>query len=131
MSTAKMMPIVFCASLPPCPRLYAAADTSCNLRKSLPTRDGDARRKIQYVAIMNSQPSARPMNGATKMNAPIFNNPAGTSAFGPPAASAAPANPPTSACDELDGNAHHHVSRFQTIAPISAAVITESVMYCG
>src|SRR5205809_556697 len=39
MSTAKMMPIVFCASLPPWPKLYAAADTSCNLRKRLLMRD--------------------------------------------------------------------------------------------
>ena len=36
-------------------------------------------------------------------------------------ASAAPAKPPISACDDDDGRPHHQVSRFQTIAPISAA----------
>jgi hypothetical protein len=41
-STARMMPIVFCASFPPWPRLYAAADTSCNLRNSLLTREGES-----------------------------------------------------------------------------------------
>ena len=38
-----MMPIVFCASFVPCPRLYAAAETSCNLRKRRSTRRGDDR----------------------------------------------------------------------------------------
>ena len=41
-------------------------------------------------------------------------------------ASAAPTSPPISACDELDGRPSHHVIRFQTIAPISAARIVFS-----
>ena len=36
-------------------------------------------------------------------------------------ASAAPAKPPISACDDDDGRPHHHVSRFHTIAPSSVA----------
>src|SRR5205814_9280968 len=39
----------------------------------------------------------------------------------PDGASAAPTSPPISACDELDGNPNHQVSRFQAIAPSSAA----------
>ena len=35
----------------------------------------------------------------------------------------APIIPPTSACDELEGMPSHHVSKFQTIAPKSAAII--------
>src|SRR5207244_9615055 len=34
---------------------------------------------------------------------------------------AAPTSPPIRACDELDGSPSHHVSRFQTMAPSSAA----------
>src|ERR687885_761646 len=41
--------------------------------------------------------------------------------FSPDCTSAAPTSPPISACDELDGSPNHHVSRFQAIAPSSAA----------
>src|SRR5919197_6007315 len=41
--------------------------------------------------------------------------------FSPDWTSAAPTSPPISACDELDGRPNHHVSRFQAIAPRSAA----------
>ncbi len=39
----------------------------------------------------------------------------------PDCAIAAPISPPISACDELDGSPSRQVSRFQAIAPISAA----------
>src|SRR5581483_3940258 len=39
----------------------------------------------------------------------------------PDCESAAPINPPISACDDDDGRPSHHVSRFHTIAPSSAA----------
>src|ERR671935_2228829 len=42
--------------------------------------------------------------------------------FEPDWTSAAPTRPPISACDELDGRPNHHVSRFQAIAPASAAI---------
>src|SRR5262249_54800133 len=74
--------------------------------------------------------------GATKMNAPVRSRPVcvalpKTRACGPAAAHAAPAKPPTSACDELDGMPRHHVIRFQTIAPKSPAVTTASVIASG
>ncbi len=69
------MPIVFWASLPPCPRLYSAADTNCNLRKSLSTWRGDLRRKIQEMATMKPNPSTNPMNGATTMKISVFVQP--------------------------------------------------------
>src|ERR1035437_11071362 len=40
---------------------------------------------------------------------------------------AAPAKPPISACDELDGMPQYHVMRFQVIAPSSPARITLGV----
>jgi hypothetical protein len=39
----------------------------------------------------------------------------------PDCASAAPTSPPISACEEEDGRPSHHVIRFQTIAPTTAA----------
>src|ERR687886_659647 len=45
----------------------------------------------------------------------------------PDCTSAAPINPPISACDELDGSPSHHVSRFHAIAPSSAASTVFSV----
>ena len=38
-----------------------------------------------------------------------------------PAASAAPTRPPISACEDDDGRPKYQVSRFQAIAPTSAA----------
>src|SRR6478609_4707765 len=37
-----------------------------------------------------------------------------------PAARAAPASPPMSACDDEDGRPNHHVMRFHPVAPIRA-----------
>ncbi len=47
--------------------------------------------------------------------------------LGPDSAIAAPISPPISACDEDDGRPCHHVTRFQTIAPITAASTVFSV----
>src|SRR5215208_639607 len=46
-STAVMIPIVFCASLPPWPSEKAAADNSWPRLNILSTRDAEKRRKIQ------------------------------------------------------------------------------------
>ena len=48
-------------------------------------------------------------------------------ALKPALATAAPAYPPNSACDELVGSPKYHVIRFQMIAPMSPARITENV----
>ena len=45
----------------------------------------------------------------------------------PAQATAAPANPPISVCDEEDGIPNHHVNRFQIIAAIRPAKITISI----
>src|SRR3954464_14882449 len=52
-------------------------------------------------------------------------------ALTPACATTAPASPPTSACDELDGMPYHHVIRFQVIAPSSAARTTVCVTIAG
>src|SRR4051795_5656746 len=49
-------------------------------------------------------------------------------AEGPEATNAAPATPPMSACDELEGSPAHQVARFQAIAPMSPANTTVVVI---
>ena len=49
-STPVMMPAVFCASLEPCDRLKAAAESNCSLRKYLSMRDGLELRNSQYTS---------------------------------------------------------------------------------
>src|SRR5256714_5248073 len=51
--------------------------------------------------------------------------------FEPDWTSAAPTRPPISACDELDGSSNHQVSRFQVIAPKSAAISVCCVARCA
>ena len=46
----------------------------------------------------------------------------------PAATNAAPATPPMSACEELDGSPAHQVARFQAIAPMSPANTTVVVI---
>ena len=104
-SRARMMPIVFWASLPPWPRLNAAADTSWPLPEPPvePSTLATPVRTIHSTAIMKISPSARPINGDSTMNTPILRSPTGSSTPKPAMATAAPAMPPTSACDELVG----------------------------
>ena len=58
-------------------------------------------------------------------------SPAGTRLPGPARATAAPASPPMSACEELDGIPPYQVIRFHVIAPISAARITSASTLSG
>ena len=118
------MPIVFCASLPPWPRLYRPAETSCMRRNRLSTLSGDARRKTFETATMRSAPSRKPSSGETRMKTTVFQMPAPIREPVPAFAITAPTMPPISACDELDGMPRHQVIRFQAIAPISAPKTT-------
>ncbi len=91
------MPIVFCASLVPCPSEYAAADTSCNTRKVLSTLRGSDRRRIQESATVSSSASMNPITGATTMKISVLVQPLAMIAANPAFATAAPAYPPISA----------------------------------
>src|SRR5664279_3226668 len=67
------------------------------------------------------KPRTNPRSGDSTMKTTVFPRPLGTREAGPAFTRAAPANPPMRACEEEDGRAHHHVTRFHTIAPTSAA----------
>src|SRR5438128_2552065 len=61
--------------------------------------------------------SNRPMIGDSTMKTAIFWKAATSSAPQPDLATAAPASPPTSACEELVGKPTYHVITSQMIAP--------------
>ena len=59
------------------------------------------------------------------MKAAILRIPEITRPFTPSAGRVAPTIPPASAWEDEEGSPHHQVSRFQTMAPTSAAKMTE------
>jgi hypothetical protein len=66
-----------------------------------------------------------------KINATILITPAEMIALGPELTIAAPISPPTRVWEELDGNPHHHVIRFQIIAATKAAPMTVRFITSG
>ena len=103
-----------------------AADTSCRRRNQRSTRAGVFFRTIHAVRTIIVEPSVIPMSGDSTMNATILMIPEAMRPETPSAGSVAPIMPPASAWEEEDGSPHHQVSRFQTIAPMSAAKMTVS-----
>jgi hypothetical protein len=61
----------------------------------------------------------RPTIGAITMKGTTLRIPRGISAVHPALATAAPAKPPTRACEELVGNPNHHVIKSHMMAPKS------------
>src|SRR5262249_12403173 len=102
-------------------------DKSCRRRNQRSTREGGVQRKIQWIATINVRPAVRPMSGERKMKMIVLVQPLGTMAANPAFATAAPAYPPTSACDELVGRPKYQVMRSQMIAPARPPKITEKV----
>src|SRR5919109_1353988 len=126
-----MIPIVFWASLPPWPRLKAAAETSCRRRNSRSTFAGVTRRKIHRLASINRKPSSMPSSGDSAMNRMVFCRLPAFSTPKPALATPAPAKPPMRACDEEVGSPSHQVVKFQAMAPTSPAKTTASLTTSG
>src|SRR5215204_5329268 len=126
-----MTPMVFWASLPPWPRLNAAADSSCSRRNRPSTRAGVDRRKIHRLASMSTNPRAMPNSGDSGMNRMVFSRLPRSNAPKPALATPAPAKPPMSAWDEEVGRPSHQVRKFQVIAPASPAKTTASLTTAG
>src|SRR5918999_15468 len=122
-----MIPMVFWASLPPGPRLKAAADSSWRRRNRPSTRAGLARRKAHKLASMRMNPRASPNSGDSGMNRMVFCRLPASRTPKPALATPAPAKPPISACDEEVGSPSHQVRTFQLMAPTSPAKITASL----
>src|SRR4051812_21912061 len=98
-----MMPMVFCASLPPWPRLYDAADSNCKRRNHLSTRRGVERTNTHDTSSIMMEPKMKPSSGDKTINTTVLIKPAEISAPVPLLATAAPTRPPISACDDDDG----------------------------
>ncbi len=100
-----MIPMVFCASLAPCDREKSAELRSWAPRKTRSTRCGEVRWKIQSTATIRVKPAAIPIIGERTMKLSVWIHfvPHSIAASHPALAIAAPAYPPISACDELDG----------------------------
>src|SRR5215204_943029 len=122
-----MTPMVFWASLPPWPRLNAAADSSCSRRNRPSTRAGVDRWKIHRLASMSTNPRAMPNSGDSGMNKMVFSRLLASSTPKPALATPAPANPPMRACEDEVGRPSHQVMKFQAIAPTSPAKMTASL----
>jgi hypothetical protein len=71
-----------------------------------------------------------PIRGARKIKATITSTVDTSMELNDPAwAIAAPAKPPISVCDELEGIPNHHVNKFHAMAAIRPETITVSVIY--
>ena len=126
-----MMPMVFWASLPPWPRLKAAADSSWRRRNRPSTLAGVVRRKVHMQASISRKPRVSPSSGDSGMNRMVFSRLPASRTPKPPLATPAPAKPPMSACDEEVGSPSHQVRKFQAMAPTSPAKITASLTTSG
>ena len=71
-----------------------------------------------------------PMSGANRIKLAVFRIIGEFTALNPPAAIAAPANPPIKVWEEEEGIPSHQVSRFQAIAAISPEKITRIISPC-
>src|SRR5258706_12752100 len=77
---------------------------------------------------LSAMPTPNPISGAHPVGiSPFSAMPAHCPCDGPEVASTAPAPPPMRQCEELEGSAHHQVSRFHAIAPTSPPNITGGV----
>ena len=126
-----MMPIVFCASLPPCPSEYSEAETNCRMRKARSTANGVERTDAQDTIATSTIASKNPTSGDSTMASNVLDSPLQTAAEIPALAIPPPTSPPISACELEDGIPNPQVIRFQTIAPTNAAKITCAVDDAG
>ncbi len=116
-----MMPMVFCASLPPWPSEYSEAETNCRMRKARSTANGVERTDAQDTIATSTSASRNPTSGDSTIASSVFDSPLQTAAESPALAMPAPTSPPISACELEDGIPKPQVIRFQTMAPINAA----------
>jgi hypothetical protein len=126
-----MIPMVFCASLPPCPRLKAAAETSWSRRNRWSTRRGAAPLKSHISASISTNAKTSPSRGDTTMKMIVFSKAGPFTTLQPALAMPAPTTPPIRACDEEVGRPSHQVVRFQAMAPVSPPKTTASLTTCG
>src|SRR5437763_3180822 len=129
-STA-MMPMVFCASLPPWPSEYSDAETNCRMRNARSTANGVERTDSHETIATSTSASKNPTTGDSTIASSVFDSPPQTATEIPPLAIPAPTSPPINACELADGIPNPQEIRFQTIAPINAAKMTCGSLMLG
>src|SRR6202140_4965400 len=90
----------------------------------LSTAKGVERTNIHDTASTSTKARQKPSKGERTMAAPVMPSQDQTIAAVPAFIIPAPASPPISACELLEGIPSHQVSRFQQIAPMRAPKIT-------
>src|ERR1700712_3682636 len=123
-SSTAMIPMVFCASLPPWPSEYKDAETNCRMRKARSTANGVERTDAQDTIATRTSASRKPTSGDSTIASSVLVRPLQTAADNPALAMPAPTSPPISACELEDGIPSPQVIRFQAMAPTRAAKIT-------
>src|SRR5262249_3712974 len=94
------------------------------MRKARSTVNGVDRTETQDTSATSIMASRNPTSGDSTIAATVFDNPLQTAAEIPALAMPPPTRPPISACELDDGIPSPQVTRFQTMAPTSAAKIT-------
>jgi hypothetical protein len=123
--------MVFCASLPPWPRLKAAAETSWSRRNTWSTLRGVAPLNSHISASISTNAKLMPSSGDTTMKITVLEKLAVFTTLQPALAMPAPTTPPMSACDEEVGRPSHQVVRFQAMAPTRPPNTTASLTTFG
>src|SRR3972149_562281 len=106
-------------------------DRIWSLPKYLLMAPGESLPKRDRISFMKRYPMAKPKIGDMRSDVRIFTMPLVFRMPRPPCATAAPAIPPKSACEELTGIPMRIVISFQRMADRSADLITVSVTALG
>src|SRR6202165_470323 len=96
-SSTAMIPMVFCASLPPWPSEYSDAETNCRTRKARSTANGVERTDANETTTTSTSASTNPISGDNTMASSVLVSPLQTAAESPPLAMPPPTNPPINA----------------------------------
>src|SRR6476620_10486430 len=89
-SNTAMMPMVFCASLPPWPSEYSEAETNCKMRKARSTANGVERTDAQDTIMTSTSASRNPTSGDSTIASSVLVSPVQTAAASPAFATPAP-----------------------------------------
>jgi len=126
-----MIPMVFCASLPPWPRLNAAAERSWSRRNRCSTLRGVDPLNSHISPSISTNAKNIPSSGDTTMKITVFSKLGAFTTLQPALAMPAPTTPPISACDDEVGRPSHQVVKFQAMAPTKPPNTTASLTTFG
>src|SRR6201999_3855062 len=113
-SSTAMMPMVFCASLPPWPSEYSDAEANCRIRTARSTANGVERTEAHDTIATNTSASRNPTSGDSTIATSVFERPLQDRRKIPLLAIPPPTSPPINACELDDGIPNPQVIRFQT-----------------